>query len=815
MDRRGVTLVELMVAVTFLSVVAISSALVYSTTIRALSISKGNSTAVRLAQDKFETLQGLSYPLLIVTPQTDLNTSPGVDLTNYPPESFNMSGKTFTRSTIISYVYRDAAGNITVLTPDASDTGLKQIKVLIKYLQGSTTTTKTYTILVANPNVSATNAIVYGLVTDTAGVAIANAQVFVTQNQNWSALASTTGYYQIPTDTATYTITALKAGFWDKQSASLNPLGPTQADMQLTRRSTGRVTGIVTARESYLLISGIYAGLTDATTQFIELYNPTTYQIMIASNATSQMLNIINCGNGNDVYPRVYSVEGSGAGFPLYIPSQGYFLISTTSPTINGVLPDAVFPNILANQNGLAVSNPIKHVNKGGLAVQDSYGVKMDSVSWNTGSGGATDCLEGSPVVVDNGAGGYGSGGIILRKTSPSGYAGTYGSSFDSGNNADDLALNPTGAPTWPRNRTTLMNAAYGIPASSASLSVTDGFSAGATASSTGYFLLNGVSTGAWSLSAYWTSYSSITGGSLQVNAGATTSLDLLLEPAPSGQGGLAGKVSRADTLAPLSQIKIIIGSLSALTDSAGNYTLNLTSGAYTIQANSPTNLASYNYGYDTVTATAAVTAGAMLSGINFNLNPAFYVTGKVTTNGTAAYPDVGVKAVSQGLEVATALSDSAGAFQLYGIPLTAVATVTPILNPGAQASAPALLTHSAPPQGQDAGPDNFTVTSSQGIISGTVKDAATPITTGVLLVATTAALAALPLVDNAYATGPNVLYGTISDSSGNYSITVVKNTTYTVYGYYVKLQGTSATTTSAASQSVYISSNVTVNMAW
>ena len=167
-----------MVGVAVIGVVAVTSALTYSKTIQALAISQSRGMASRLAQDKFETLGGLAYVNLLVTSQADLDTLPnvwtdgdgvsrGADQTNYPPESFNMAAKTFQRMTAISRVYKDANNNIHVLSPDSADTGLKQITVVVQYVQGSEQMSKTYSLVVSDMHLVPLNSMVYGTVTDT------------------------------------------------------------------------------------------------------------------------------------------------------------------------------------------------------------------------------------------------------------------------------------------------------------------------------------------------------------------------------------------------------------------------------------------------------------------------------------------------------------------------------------------------------------------------------------------------------------------------------------------------------------------------
>lgn len=799
--ESGISLVELMIAVAVLSTVSLATALAYNKAMQALVLSKSRGIAARLAQDKFETLSGLSYPLLMVTSQTDLDINPpAVDQTNYPPETINMAGKTFTRMTIVSRVYRDSAGNIVVLSPNSADTGLKQLKVLLQYQQGSAVETKTYALLVSDPKVTPLNATVYGVVLDTGGAAISGAKVFVTQNQNWTALASSTGYYQIPMDTQTYTLTATKAGYWDRTSASVTPLGATQLNWQLQPKLTGAVAGLVTARPPSLRISGVFAGSALApNSHFLELYNPTTAPFLVTDGLAAK-IRIKRVPSDNSVNNVTFSWGDLN---PHSVPAQGYYLIATASPTINGVAPDALFT---------APTNPFSDLTQAGVAVQDAFGVGMDTVGWTnaTGNPGPSNGVETSGAYT--GGSNWGANGILLRLSKPpSSVTLGMGNSYDSNRNAVDIVLQASVPAGYPRNSTSGASpASYGVPAAGAAALATDGYSAATTASSTGYYLLNAVTTGTWSVAGFWTSYSSRTPSSVAVNTGATTSLDLLLEPTAAGQGGVAGRVVRSDTLAALPGITVSAGTSQTLTDAAGNYVLSLTSGSYTILANDGFGNISYNM----LTTTAAVPAGAMTTGVNFNLVPSGVVAGRVTTNGVDAYPNFPVHAVYQGLEAATAVTDSLGNYSLYGVP-TGAETVEPVLDPLSQTAAPASVALSVV-QGNTHTGNDFAINSSLGKISGTVTQGSTPISNGVLIVASTTSLAALPLVDSSFRNGSTVLYSSISDTSGRYSLTVVRNSTYTVYAYFPSLVGSNATATAQlTAASVFVSSSTQRNFQW
>ncbi len=800
-SSRGVSLVELMVAVTIMTMVAATTAMVYKAVMKGLIVSKSRGIAARLAQDNLETLRGLSYDMLLVTPQGDLDIPPGVDLTNYPPETFVMGGKSFERTTIVSRVYRDSAGSIVILSPNAADTGLKQITTEVKFLMGSITETRSYTALLSDPGLIPLNATLYGLVTDTAGAAISNAEIFITENQNWAGLTSTTGYYAIEMDTKTYTVTVTKPGYWDEVSGSVTPVGPTQFNMIMRAKVYGMVSGLLTARPAGPLISGVFAGAAGAAPEpsrnFLELYNPATYQIMITDGITAR-LRVKHIRSDNSVNDVAFTWGGTS---PRYIGSQKYFLIATDSPTINGASPDALFASM----------GPFSDLTRAGVAIQNEFGVAFDTVGW-TNDGGPGPSAGVETAGINTSASDFGSNGWLGRKSSPSALTSGVGSSYDSGSNANDILVFSSVGAGFPRNSGGAVSPVqYGVPASSANVLVTDGYSSAGFSSSTGYYLLNSVTTGTWSAAAYWTTFSSVTASYVAVNTGLTTALNLLLEPATEGQGGISGVVKRSDTLLPIQGVSVSAGISSTLTDAAGIFILSLASGSYTVTANSGFANASFN----SLSSTASVSAGVVVSGTNFNLVPSGNVSGKVTTNGTDPYPNVPVHALSLGLEVASGITNSGGNYSLRGIPAGA-ATIEPIIDAQSQSSTPTGI-NAAITEGATLTGKNFLVSTSRGVLKGALRKGAELVTTGALVIVSTSSFSSVPTIDAAYRSGSNVIYSGVSDSYGQYSLSVARASTYTVYGYLTSMTRSGGTETSAVSVSgVCVSSGqITVDLTW
>ena len=245
--------------------------------------------------------------------------------------------------------------------------------------------------------------------------------------------------------------------------------------------------------------------------------------------------------------------------------------------------------------------------------------------------------------------------------------------------------------------------------------------------------------------------------------------------------------------------ITVRSGGVDAVTNDAGVYQLVLSPGSgLTVTAN-PGNLDSTHSHLESVGVT--VTAGQTVSGIDFMLDPVGKITGTVTSNGTDPLPDIVVKAEAPfGTERMQAISAGDGTFTLDNLPVSSLAgvgayTVAPSLDPS-ESAAPASLPGNVT-LGATTNVGIFTVSGSLGKVSGYVKDNGVPITTGVLIIATTSTIAAdPPLWNESIRSGPDLYYASHSQSAGSYELSArVSATTYNVYAWYSKLSGEVATT--------------------
>ena len=160
------------------------------------------------------------------------------------------------------------------------------------------------------------------------------------------------------------------------------------------------------------------------------------------------------------------------------------------------------------------------------------------------------------------------------------------------------------------------------------------------TVNGQGNFILS-LSTGEYQLNAYLTGYTSPTPINLSLGVGETISgINIVLTPNPSY---ITGKIT-SDGIQPVDSALVTSGAVTTLSNTQGNYTLNVAAGPRTVTASKT--------GY--VSATSAqvnVSTGQTLANINLTITPnASTINGTVRSNGQAVYQaNVTARKVSTG----------------------------------------------------------------------------------------------------------------------------------------------------------------------
>jgi hypothetical protein len=285
---------------------------------------------------------------------------------------------------------------------------------------------------------------------------------------------------------------------------------------------------------------------------------------------------------------------------------------------------------------------------------------------------------------------------------------------------------------------------------------------------------LTSVATGAWTLTV---SSGALVSDTSLTMTGVTVSTEVALT-ATTDKGYVSGVVT---TVGGTPLQSIAVAPAGSLTDSNGFFRLSLNEGIQTVTAN--LNSAS-NASYIEASTNVTVTVGQVVSGITLTLSGGGKVRGKVTLDGTNALPDVPVSIINAntGVEEGNVLSQSDGYFELsastgsyYAEPIPQFGeVVSPSSSPTVNVTG-----------GSTVFTSTFTVGPALGTITGSVYKSGEEISTGVLVVATTATIVGAPPDIDATLRSGSVLYFMASSSAdGTYSVDV-KAGTYNVYGWY------------------------------
>jgi hypothetical protein len=263
-------------------------------------------------------------------------------------------------------------------------------------------------------------------------------------------------------------------------------------------------------------------------------------------------------------------------------------------------------------------------------------------------------------------------------------------------------------------------------------------------------FTLPGVATGTWTVIASSGSYS--TSFSTAVTAGVTISTGLNLT-SPTIYGFMSGYVKDAATLAGINGISVTPG--AAATNASGFFRVGLLPGLQTITVN-PGRL---NPLYTEATQPVTIGLGQLDSDNLFYLSGAGKIIGKVTLDGVTPIPGVSIEVSNTGtgfaLDNVTTATD--GTFSA-SVPVGSY-LIRPALASGETVS-PAWSNPTLAAVNTTVFSATFTVTSSFGALAGTFSTLGKPISTGVLIIASTAAVPALPpTVDKTFRGAGNLYY--------------------------------------------------------
>ena len=844
--RAGVTLTELMIAVSILTIGVISSMGAFKYINRAMLQSRVKTIATNLAQEKMEVLRNKPYFQLLVTTATDVSTGYetnfAFDTENYPPQTITLWGlPALTRVVKVDYV--SLSGSVaTVLPYNSNDTGMKRVTVIVMWTDSYGVPKKVrLDSYYENPTAAVLSAGFTGTVSNVSGgAAVGNALVQVQGSPKWRGYSDpATGVYRFQVAPGTYTLVCSTQGYFPDTSSTLYVAAGnyTTKNFSLNKIATGTISGMAYIRD-HLVISQVVGSSINTSGEYqewVEVYNPTTWTWTMATG--------LGTGGGtgsNSIFIFVYVESGESDLFPHFdyrattLAPNSYFLFANTGTiTAAGIIKtaDAVYNkgedwNFTEMDDVIKTGNPSSagHIVMGDITAMQEYDiVGWDATSNGNGAKQTAQNFEGNAIEQTIG---FQEGEEYTRKTNSGGVTAGQGRCYDSYNNENDFVdTNPI--ISQPHNSSETESCGTGSPAAGAIVTVNDGLSATAVASSTGYFLVTNVATSAvLNTSSSWevmvTSYTVFNSSAgLVITAGSNKDAgSILLSTAISG-GIASGYVygSGVDQNRPLASIKVGSSGTTVLTNSQGYYRLYLGTGTAVVTANYGLDNGSYQSADEIVTLDEGVITGVP----DFHLAQSGTIKGYVTA-GTGALPNIIVQATNGGA-IYEDTSDSTGNYYISAATSSVAYTVTPVLDALQSYTTlptdPLTVTLATP--GGTVFSGTITVVGALGTIAGTVVASTVSVTTGVLVVASTVAVTdPLTTFTAADLLALPVYYSASSQADGSYSLDVRSSTSMPYYlrAFYpiVNANSGAVTYTSREFSSVWVSSagtTTTRNFVW
>jgi len=807
---RGVTLVELMVAVAILTLGILGFFGAFRFITKGIFVSRARTLATNLAQEKVESLKNLSYYALLITTASavDSSFSPPItyDTANYPSETIEIGGITFTRYTFVSLAQIDN-NVISTVSYTYPDTGMKRIMVHILWNQEGTPKKWTLSNLLENPNVNPLDASISGTVTRSGGGSMGGVVVKVLENPDWNATTDASGSYTFRVYHGSYTVRASSAGFYDANSALANVQAGANAtvDLALSAIASGTITGNAWLNPGVVISQVVAATNTrvadgsDRDVEYAVLFNPTTYPINVGSTGSYPKDVSINYYDESAGFNRLDAAGGLDlTHVSTYIPPGRYYLIANATSFVaagSWINADAYYQPLSVPCGGALYCDVIRKERAGAIRLANALGSIIDTAGWDD-SNNSAPVSEGTALPLGSvGFDGIAEGDQIVRVSSPGASASVnagYGQAYDSGDNRSDF-LYPysgfSGLVYAPKNTASAAQAVIaGVPAVGARVASSDPLSGSTQAYSASLasgtlsllyapFSLTGVSTGTWSvIAASGTYYKEVSG--VAVSAGQNTGIpNAATTPAwtLSGHYGLSLDSSTIQgflegTLtdisgSPLSGIQILAAGITGTTGANGAYFASASSGPVTVVAN-PNNL---NPFYTQAIAGVTLESGQIATQ-NFTLVKGGALQGFLTT-GTTPLPNILVTANIGGSQYGSGASGSSGYFTLRNLS-TATFTVQPVLDPGQDSSPNSITATVSSTMTVFIG--TFTVTGAFGNIRGSVTNSGTLVTTGALILASTATISSPPpLIAGSSAPAQTPLYAVSSLADGTYLLPV------------------------------------------
>lgn len=813
--NKGVTIVELLVAITILSVVILSYIGSFNSISKALVSSKAKTLANNLAQEKIQILRQMPYYKVLITPSPSYLTqfSPPVpyDTEYFPPENILEGGIYFTRYTYVCPV-DEINGRLEPLPPTAMDRGLKYIKVSVVYNTGLGDKVFSLNTTIVNTDAASFRGFIQGRVRNKINLTpIKDAIIALAENIGCMDYTDANGNYSIKTPFGSYNVMATKRGFFPELKLVSIGATPQTVDFDLQPMSSGTIFGYVWINDRVVISQVVGSTISPSgfNQEYIELYNPTQEYVLVSSGPYLGILGI----KYQSTHPMDNLKDIDLEYKTFFIPPNGYYLIAnTTTITTCGVTKqaDAVFldtnpgyPNIIKTfeEDGQVYAG-------GGIVLYNKITQEIiDIFGWDAKNNDGVSGKKTAPVYETDGFDqniGLEEDEQFIRKVSTFVvHIDGFGNCYDSDNNNVDFAGSRKPMQIPPRNSSDIFSPLTGRPAVGAVVSCNDGLSGVTFAyeikdpvSNTppvAYFELLSVATGTWSV-VVSSNDKIIIIENIQVKTSSKTGiLNNETNPAwiypcnyvqvyssANGLGFISGIVLD-NTNNPLNNIAVKVGPTKVYTNSQGKYFISIATGIYSVTAN-PNN---ENAMFVSLTQTnVEVKEGIITSGVDFVLSRGGRISGFVSRDKVNPLPSIVVQALTQeGYSYGEEISDNSGRFVIPNIP-AGTWYVKPVLS-SREKSVPLVSTVTVV-AGTTVFAGTFTITNAMGIISGKVRSSGKPISTGVLIIASTSTIITPPTISS-YTVLSTAYFITSSYEDGSYILEVIGSTTtkYNLYGYY------------------------------
>lgn len=406
--RRGLTLVELMIAMVVLTVGVLGFIGSFGNIAKAIRYSKSRSLATNLAQEKIESLKNVSYHRLLVTQSFVNATEDGLgsfkyDDTYYPSEDLTVGEIDFQRRVFIEKINEDS-GALQALTYDQPDMGLKRITAYVIWQDEDAWKKLSITNLIDNPSRQKIDATFSGTVTTDSGASpVDGATIVVLQNVQLKDQSDGSGDYEIDVSCGTYDLRATKRGYFSATLEATVASGEnTDVDFDLVAMGSGTISGTVYLNNHVLITEVCPAIAGDEMVEFVQLYNQTSMQGVMDQGGSdpSYLVQYVEDGVGTHILNPVGETIYANS---LFGPNE-YYLIASTR-IVSGAIGPAVKADAYYSDSNLGHCIPADRISTGWTSVgaggrgsgaitvisQGLYevaGTTVDAIGWGR-SGGA------------------------------------------------------------------------------------------------------------------------------------------------------------------------------------------------------------------------------------------------------------------------------------------------------------------------------------------------------------------------------------------------------------------------------------------